>query len=114
MISENFYQVLEYTISQSFSKENDKELKSFWCDGVAKPVNEVNFNLDYVRRNSKLELRAWFGKRGQEVYRLILKLGENSKNKILNNSEIINCIPEMSEDWIELNEKNKSLIINLK
>ncbi|MDY7393912.1 hypothetical protein UMM65_01525 [Aureibaculum sp. 2210JD6-5] len=114
MISENFCQILEHKITQTFSNENDRELKSFWCDGVAKPENEVNFNSEYVEQKSEVELRAWFGETGQEVYKVILRLGENSKNKILNNSEIIDCIPEVNENWIELNEENKTLIINLK
>ena len=114
MFNENFYQLLEHKITQSFSSSIDNELRSLWCDGVTKPESEVNFNHDYVRRKSELELRAWFGKTGQGVYKLILKLGENSKRGILKNLEITNCIPNLNEDWIELNEENKTLIINLK
>ena len=114
MISIKFCQILEHKISRAFANDNDVEFKSFWCDGISNPENEINFNSEYVKQKSELELRAWFGKTGQEVYKLILKLGENSKNQILNNLEIINCIPEPNENWIELNEDRKTLIINLK
>ncbi len=113
MLSREFCIALEYQITYAFQNEKDKHLKCLWCDGITIPENETNINLNYIKRKSEVEMKAWFGKTGQEVYKLILKLGKESKAKILNNEEIINCIPKIKEDWIFLNIENKILEIKL-
>ncbi len=114
MFSDKFYTYLEYKISQAFALEKDVKLRFLWCDGVAKPDNEVNFNFDYIKKFSRIDLKCWVGKSGQEGYNLVLNFGEQSKNKILKNQEIIDCIPNNNEDWIFLDIENKKLEVHLK
>ncbi len=113
MLTRTFYAHLEFKISQAFAKEKDLSLRHLWCDGVTNPENEVNFNIDYIKKYSKIELKSWFGKTGQEVYRLILKFGKISRDKIIIGEEIIDCIPDIENDWIFLDSENRLLEITL-
>jgi len=113
MLSREFCIALEHQITYAFQNEINKHLKNLWCDGITLPENEININHDYIKRKSEVKMKAWFGENGQEVYKLILKLGKESKAKILNNEEIIDCIPKIKEDWIFLNIENKTLEIKL-
>ena len=56
----------------------DKKLRGFWCDGIISQYDDEQFK-QIIKDNGFIELPMYFGKDGQDRYKLILHFGEKAQ-----------------------------------
>jgi hypothetical protein len=110
--NEEFCAKLEHHLTRTFGKS---ELRGFWCDGVSMPTHDLELTKKYVNDKRRIVTKAWLGFNGQDVYEMIINLGQYSLRRYAKGSDLIDCLPsEDSTDWIELDVESKTIKVQLK
>jgi hypothetical protein len=115
MLDEDFLVSLEYSIAIALANAGEK----YWCDGVYLPDSPDDFSPEKASDTGKINLRAAIPKGQYEEkefwFDLILKFGKQSLKKYTGGKSLADCIPDTSNaDWIELDEENKIIEVQLK
>jgi len=124
---QDFFDVLEYSISRTLAGSANSDKRRCWCDGIMLPeigesyVVQRHCSADKSKRRDWVEARAWIeeGKTKlhgaeQKIYKLIVILGEKSQKCHLNTSKLMSCIPpENQDDWIGLDMLKKVVTVAL-
>lgn len=114
MLNEDFCSFLEYHLSKCFKYTNDESLKSFWCDGVALPLNENSYSEKSINDKRQVLLSAFIGEDGQDEYTMLLKFGNKSLSRYARGLDIKDCVPTFEKnDWYIIDKKNKQITIQL-
>jgi len=93
----------------------DKELRGFWCDGIISQYNDEQFK-QVIKDNGFIELSMYFGRDGQDRYKLILHLGEKARHSNMEKQDLLECVPDFSKepDSILIDEDNRIVKVFLK
>ena len=114
--NEEFCIELENRICIELEKNEDANLKGFWCDGISFiPTIENQLTKKYINDKRKIETIAWLGKSGQEEYLAIIHFGKKALSKYANDKKLTTSIPELESknNWLEIDIKNKTIEIRL-
>ena len=113
--NEDFCVQLEYHLTRTFEKSQDKTLKGFWCDGVMMPLDELQLAKKSVNDTRKIVTKAWLGYDGQGEFEMTVKLGQYSLRHYAKGSDLTDCLPsENSMDWIILDVERRRIELRLK
>jgi hypothetical protein len=114
MLTQQFLEILEFTITKAFSNSLNPKTKGFWCDGIVLLNNENEYSKKVINDKRLLNLKAFIGKSGQEEYKMTLHFGRKSLSKIIRDLDIESCIPNSENDeWIKIDTLNKEIIVKL-
>ncbi len=114
MLDQSFCEFLEYELSKAFPNSPDVSVQRFWCDGILLPYAENDISKKNVNDKRFLSMKAFSGESGQDKYQLILNFGPKSLSKYARGFDIKECIPgTANNDWFEVDQENKTIIINL-
>lgn len=98
----DFYEKLEYHLTQTFRNSQNKDLNSFWCDGIEPKINIV----EELIKEKRIITRAWIGKSGQDEYEMCINFGDKAMEKYFSKESIVDCFPDTSpSDWVKLDVK---------
>lgn len=118
--NENFCIQLEMHVCAVFSNSNIEELKHFWCDGVSHApfynddVNKVYLRKERVLKEKIIETTAWLGESGQDIYRMIIKLGQKAQLHYSKGENLKDCLPsEKTMNWVKLDIYDKTIELSL-
>jgi hypothetical protein len=114
--NEDFCCHLEYHLCRTFENSDNKELKSFWCDGVSQhPYIDSQITKKSVNDTRKIETKAWIGTDGQDEYETTIRFGKYSLRRYAKGKSLIDCIPsDETTDWLDINTINKTIEIRLR
>jgi hypothetical protein len=60
------------------------------------------------------QITAWIGINGQDIYKMTIKLGASSLNRVIQDLTLIDCLPnEASLNWVELDLERKEIQLQL-
>ncbi len=114
MLDQHFCSFLEYELTKAFHDSGKAELAGFWCDGILLPESQVEYSKKTVNDKSQINLTAYMGKNGQDIYKLILKFGEQSRSRYARDLNLTECIPtQHSELWLDVDIENKIIGVSL-
>lgn len=95
MMSQAFFEQLEWALSDTLLQSARPELRSYWCDGVLGPEWESDYLPVYVAQSHQVVLRAWLERsrtKGQgptqHLYQLVIHLGSHSYRQYLDEREL--------------------------
>jgi len=111
---QEFCSHLEYKLD--FDELENEEVRGFWCDGVDNFPNDLkHLSKSNISKRRQLITRAWIGKGGQTIYKMLIKFGDKSVENYEENKSLIDCIPEGNyRDWIFIDPEKKEIEITLK
>lgn len=117
---EDFCGYLEFHLTAAFELCDDKELRSFWCDGVAtepwckEEDNQKYVGYEVIQKDQKIVTRAKLGASGQEYYAMTIILGEMALARHKAGQSLIECVPDLDNtEWIYIDPDNKIIEITL-
>ncbi len=124
---QDFFDVLEFSISRTLARSADSNKRRCWCDGIMLPeigeeyVMQQTASANKLRRKVWIEARAWVeeGKTKshnaeQKIYQLVIFLGERSQKCYSDFQSLLNCIPSENQDsWIGVDMLNKVITVTL-
>lgn len=88
-----------------------------WVDGVLLP-EDSQLSKSNIIDNRRIITQAWIGWQGttkQELFDMVINLGEYSVDNLLNDRNLEDCLLDSSfANWIEINEAEKLIQILLK
>lgn len=105
---------LEYILCKELNNTEIKELKGFWCDGIAWYNIEHLLSVEHILNTKQIITNAWIGKDGQGNFQTIIHLGEHALNNYKQNKELLECIPDIDSEWIEIDHKKNTIQLYLK
>ena len=106
---------LEYQLSRTFAHSADKEIKWFWCDGIAMPFVKSYLTKENLNNAKELITEAWIGPDGQGKYEMLIKFGSVSLKNILEDNSLMDCIPDTETmDWVTVDACNQKIEVRLK
>ncbi|PWV56378.1 hypothetical protein [Chitinophaga sp. S165] len=116
MLDEDFFQFLEYRITEAFKETDDEELRLFWCDGVLPATNERGrLSLQHVKHHRKIVTQAFIGREGQTRYDLVLKIGDEALHSYTHNLDLKVCVPDTDAlSWFTIDTEKRKIEIQLK
>jgi hypothetical protein len=110
----DFCNRLEYHLSQALQNSDDKETKWIWCDGIEVP-DSGDQSMESFIETKEIVTGAWIGPTGQDKYKMVIKLGNNSLENCLTGLSLNGCFPnDQSLDWVDLDIQNRIIILQLK
>ena len=114
IFNQDFCSLLEWSLP--FNQLSDKRFGGFWCDGVDPiPYDIKNLAINKLKQYRKIEIRAWTGVSGQEIYKMTIIFGEKSIECFEKELKLDDCIySENPDDWIKVNPNQKTIEIKLK
>lgn len=112
---DGFWTALEFRLSRLLEMTDDPELKGFWCDGIYLPTTNQQLRKKYVNDKRKIQLKAWLGKTGQEVYDATVHFGKKAQSLYVRDLPLVNSIPteEENSDWFTIDVRNRVIEIYL-
>ncbi|MGN6179828.1 MAG: hypothetical protein ACTHNW_11645 [Mucilaginibacter sp.] len=115
---QHFLNMLEYHLSRALANSDDNKLKYLWCDGILLPDDNSQLSKQNIINTRQIITRAWIGWLGttkQDLFKMIILLGECSVDKGLTDQNLQNCLCENdTTDWIVINDVEKLIQIQLK
>ena len=109
----DFCKRLEYHLSRAFRNSNDKQLKRIWCDGVREPESWQQ-NLEVFNETKEVVTGAWLGVAGQDEYKMVICLGNQSFERCLNGLGFEEFLPgDESLDWVDIDMPNRKIVLQL-
>jgi hypothetical protein len=112
--NEDFCSHLEYHLTRTFGNSSNKKIRWFWCDGVKMPFVESQLFTKNIIETKQITTEAWIGVDGQDTYKMTIKLGILSTEKIIQGLTLIDCLPsENSLAWVKLDVERKEIILQL-
>jgi len=112
---------LECYLCAVFSNSNSKIIKYYWCDGVSQaPFYNDDVNRDYLHQDRVLkekviETTAWLGESGQDIYRMIIKLGPKALLKYSLGESLKDSLPsKKTMNWVKLDIIGKTIELLLR
>ena len=112
MLTDGFCERLEYKINDALKSYHGETLKGFWCDGVLLPDENSEYSKKAVNDNREIQLKAFIGQTGQDKYRLTLRLGSKALSKYSRGLDILDCIPNTSTNWLDIDLAKKEVWLN--
>ena len=104
-----FCEYLEYHLTKTLKKSNDREISKLWCDGVALP-DSLQLSKKNVNDKRQIKTKVWVGTDGQIQFDLIIKFGNYSLKRYSAGENLAECVPDdNSLDWVTVDEKEKSI-----
>ena len=114
MLNQDFFNFLEYHLTNAFSYSTDIIVRSLWCDGILLPSNENHYSKKVVNDNREVMVKAFIGKGGQDEYSMLLKFGRKSLSRYAKDQDMRDCVPEAEKnDWYVIDPKTNKIIIQL-
>jgi len=112
---EGFWTILEFRLSGDLYNTNIEELKGFWCDGIYLPSTDLQLKKKFINDNRKIQLTAWLGKTGQEVYKATIHFGRKAQSIYARDLPLLNSIPDedSNKNWFEIDLGKKMIDIYL-
>lgn len=112
--NEDFCSYLEYHLTRAFANSLNDEIRWLWCDGIKMPFNDSQLILQNIIETKQIATEAWIGIDGQGIYKMTIKLGPCSLDKIVQGMPLIDCLPgEESLNWVELDLTGKEIQLQL-
>jgi len=114
--NEDFCTHLERHLCDTFIKSKQRDLNSFWCDGISwDPIPDSQLLKKSVNDTRKIVTTSWIGIDGQDEYEMTIKFGKYSLRRYASGANLIGCIPDSSSmDWITIDTNNKTIELRLK
>ena len=111
-----FWSTLAFRLSGELYNTDIPELKGFWCDGIYLTSPDHQLKKKFINDNRKIQLKAWLGKTGQEVYDATIYFGRKAQSLYARDLPLINSIPEIEceEEWFIIDTSRKTIEITLK
>ncbi len=113
--NQDFCDYLEYHLTRAFlNAPRANKFECVWCDGMEAPCIRDTSMENFIETR-EIITRAWSGYCGQDIYKMIIRLGDKSWEKCMKGHSLIRCIPsDKSIDWVDLDIDNKSIILQLR
>jgi hypothetical protein len=73
---------LEYGIGEAFEASNREPVRHYWRDGVCLPGSEEDYSKKSVNDARQVEMTAYIGFTGQDMYKLTLKFGRKALSSL--------------------------------
>ncbi len=110
MANHSFYEFLEYELCKAFKLSDNKEISSYWCDGIILSEEEYHTLEKLINNNKEIRLKAFIGKDGQSEYDLTVKFGKKSLVRYQKNGDIQDCFAFLEEKSLFAIDTEKSTI----
>jgi hypothetical protein len=119
VINKSFCSNLESVLTDAFSKNVDREVRRYWCDGVSPaPLEGIN-SLETVMQTKQIVTYGWLARRDRlgekhNKYEFRIKLGDNAFSAFIRNQNLISFIPTPNNsDWIVIDPIEQWIEIQL-
>ena len=114
MLNQDFFNFLEFHLTEAFSYSPDISVRRLWCDGILLPWNENDYSKKAINDKREVQVKAYIGNDGQGEYSMLLKFGRKALSKYARDLDITDCVPDADEsDWYEIDTEKNKIIIQL-
>jgi hypothetical protein len=111
-VDSDFLLKLEYHLSKSFKYSPDDNVKHFWCDGIL--IEENIYIESTIELEKQIIAKAWIGFNGQDIYKMVIKLGERSFERYLAGTDASDCMPDANTwSWFSIQPDAKIIEVRL-
>jgi hypothetical protein len=112
--NEEFCSYLEYHLTRTFAKADDRTINRIWCDGIAVPFTDSQISKPNVNHTQCVITKAWIGYDGQQEYEMTIKLGSKALHCYNNNVPLIESLPsDDSMSWVRLDIDERTITLDL-
>jgi hypothetical protein len=121
MLTQDFFTLLEYRLTEALADSEEKELRQYWCDGVLEAEWAEDFLPHYVAKSRVIVLRAWMVATGTKtklhtnrIHPLHLRLGRLSCRAYLRGENLSKWIEEgINPNQVTLDEDGNAFHLHL-
>lgn len=111
-LDDRFYDFLESWLCYAVKQLPDRSLNYFWCDGVYSTQAATYYSQKYINDHREVQLRAFFGQNGQDLYDLYLTFGRKALSRHARGLDLKTCMPA-TYSGISIDPENRTILIQL-